>query len=155
MQIAIRHPGVVDKLVVVSSFYKREGMIPGFFEGLQQATLDNMPEPLKIHYLQVNSDTKGLQKMFDKDRERMLLFEDWSDEDLRSIQAPALLIVGDRDVMTMEHAVKMSKMISNARLMIVPGTHGSFIGEVCSAEEGSRMPEITIAVTREFLDAVD
>ncbi|MGN6163974.1 MAG: alpha/beta fold hydrolase, partial [Flavisolibacter sp.] len=39
MQIAIRHPDVVNKLVVVSAFYKKEGMIAGFFEGLQQATL--------------------------------------------------------------------------------------------------------------------
>jgi pimeloyl-ACP methyl ester carboxylesterase len=31
MQIAIRHSSVVDKLVIISSFYKREGMIPGFF----------------------------------------------------------------------------------------------------------------------------
>lgn len=152
MQIAGRHPGLVHKLVVVSSFYKREGMIPGFFEGLQAATLEDMPALLKTCYLQINNDKQGLQTMFNKDRERMVQFKDWSDEQLRSIQAPAFLIIGDHDVVMPEHAVKMSQLIPNAQLMILPGTHGSFIGEVCAAEEGSKMPEITISIIEEFLN---
>src|SRR6266498_3357699 len=39
MQIAIRHPEIVNKLIIASAFYKREGMQPGFFGGLQQATI--------------------------------------------------------------------------------------------------------------------
>ena len=152
MQIAIRHSEFVNKLVVISSFYKREGMIPGFFEGMQQATLENMPELLKTYYLQINNDKKGLQTMFDKDRERMLQFKDWNDEQLQSIKAPTFLIIGEHDVVTPEHALKMSKLIPNAQLMILPGTHGSFIGEVCVAEEGSKMPEITVAIIEEFLN---
>ena len=152
MQIAIRHPRLISKLVVISSFYKREGMIPGFFEGMQNATIENMPGLLKTYYLQINNDKKALQTMFDKDRERMLGFKDWSDEQLNSIQAPTLLIAGDHDVVTPGHAVKMSQLIPNSQLMILPGTHGSFIGEVCAAEEGSKMPEITVAIIEEFLN---
>ena len=48
MQIAIRHSNLVDKLVIISSFYKRDGMIPGFFESMQQATLENMPALLRL-----------------------------------------------------------------------------------------------------------
>ena len=66
MQIAIRHSDLVNKLVIISSFYKREGMIPGFFEGMQQASLENMPALLKTYYLQINNDQKGLQTMFNK-----------------------------------------------------------------------------------------
>lgn len=152
MQIAIRHPVIVNKLVVVSSFYKREGMIPGFFEGLQHATLENMPGLLKTYYLQIRNDQKGLQTMFDKDRERMLRFKDLNDHELHSIYAPTFLVVGDHDVVTMEHAVKMSHIIPNAQLMILPGTHGSFIGEVCTAKEGSKTPEAAVAIIEEFLD---
>jgi pimeloyl-ACP methyl ester carboxylesterase len=152
MRIAMRHPELVNKLVLISSFYKREGMIPGFFEGMQHATLDNMPELLKTYYLQINNDENGLQTMFTKDRDRMLHFEDWNDNELQSIKAPAFLICGDRDVVTAEHTLKMSQLIPNAELMILPGTHGSFIGEVCSAEEGSKLPELTVGIIREFLD---
>ena len=152
MQIAIRHPELVNKLVPVSSFYKREGMMPGFWDGMQQASLENMPALLKTYYLQINNDQKGLQNMFNKDRDRMLHFNDWSDDALRSIKAPTLLINADHDVATNEHAVKMSQLIPNSHLMILPGTHGSFIGEVCTAEEGSKMPEATASMIREFLD---
>ena len=152
MQISIRHPGFVNKLVVISSFYKRDGMIPGFFEGLEKATIANMPGPLKTYYLQINNDKKGLQTMFDKDRERMLRFKDWSDEQLQSIQSPTFLLLGDHDVVTPEHALKMSHLIPHSQLMILPGTHGSFIGEVCATEEGSKMPEITVAIVEEFLN---
>ena len=152
MQVAIRHSDLVDKLVIISSFYKRDGMIPGFFESMQQATLENMPTLLKTYYLQINNDQKGLQNMFNKDKERMLHFKDWRDEDLASIKNPSLIISGDKDVTTREHTVKMSHIIPNAQLLILPGTHGSFIGEVCSTEEGSKMPETTVTIIKEFLD---
>ena len=152
MQIAIRHSNLVDKLVIISSFYKREGMIPGFFEGMQQATLENMPALLKTYYLQINNDQKGLQRMFNKDNERMLHFKDWRDEDLASIKNPSLIISGDKDVVTTEHALKMSQIIPNAQLMILPGTHGSFIGEICAAEEGSKIPEAAVTMIKEFLN---
>lgn len=153
MQIALRHPEIVNKLVIISACYKREGMIQGFFEGMQHATIDNMPGLLKNYYLQINNnDMNGLLAMFNRDRERMLHFKDWSDEDLRAITAPAFVIAGDHDVVTNEHTVKMSQLIPNAELMILPGTHGSFIGEICSVAEGSRMPEMTVAVIEEFLN---
>jgi len=62
------------------------------------------------------------------------------------------VIAGDHDVVTPEHAAKMSRLISNATLMILPGTHGSFIGEACTAEEGSKMPEMTVRIIEEFLN---
>jgi pimeloyl-ACP methyl ester carboxylesterase len=119
---------------------------------MQQATLENMPPLLKTYYLQINHDQKGLQTMFNKDKERMLHFRDWKEEDLASITNRSLIIAGDKDVVTAEHTVKMSQIIPNAQLMILPGTHGSFIGEVCAAEKGSKMPEMTIAMIKEFLD---
>src|SRR6188768_2544876 len=152
MQIAIRHSSLVNKLVIISSFYKREGMMAGFFEGMQQASLENMPALLKTYYLQINNDQEGLQTMFNKDKERMLHFKDWKDEDLAAIKNPSLIISGDKDVVTAEHTVKMSQIIPNAQLLILPGTHGSFIGEVCSIEEGSKMPETTVTIITEFLD---
>ncbi len=152
MRMAMRHSGLVNKLVIISAFYKREGMMPGFFEGMQHATIDNMPQLLKTYYLQINNDEKGLLAMFTKDRDRMLHFKDWNDDELRSIESSTFLICGDRDVVTTEHTVNMSRLIPGAQLAILPGTHGSFIGEVCSVEEGSRMPEMTAEIIREFLD---
>jgi pimeloyl-ACP methyl ester carboxylesterase len=151
IQIGISHPGVVNKLVLASSFYKRDGVIQGFFEGMQKASLDNMPAPLKTAYLKVAADKNHLQVMHDKDKERMIQFKDWKDEDIRSITAPTLLIIGSHDIVTPEHAVEMSHVIPHAELMILPGDHGSYIGEICSLEKGSKIPEMTVEVIEEFL----
>ena len=152
MRIAMRHPELVDKLVIISAFYKREGMVEGFFEGMKYATLENMPQLLKDYYLKINNDESGLVSMFTKDRERMMRFEDWGDEELRSIKAPTLFICGDRDVVRNEHTVKMSRLVPASRLAIIPGNHGSFIGEVCSVEEGSSVPVMTVKMIIEFLN---
>lgn len=152
LQIAIRHPDIVNKIIVISANYKRDGMIPGFFEGMPHATLENMPAPLKEGYLKVAPDKDHLHVMFEKDKNRMLNFEDIPDEDLQSIKAPSLIMVADHDVVTPEHALTMSRLIPNARLTILPGTHGSFIGEICTAKEGSKLPEMTASLVEEFLN---
>lgn len=154
MQLAIRHRELLNKLVVISAFYKREGMMPGFFDGMKEATLDNMPAPLKAAYLDVNNDPRGLQTMFEKDKERMLSFADWDDSQLQSITAPTLVMSADQDVVQPAHALKMSQLIPRARLMILPGVHGSFIGEICSVEKGSRQTELTAGMIEEFLKKI-
>lgn len=152
LQIAIRHPAIVDKIVVASGAYQREGFIPGFFEGMQHASLANMPKPLQDAFLKINPDTNALLTMHNKDRDRMIAFPDWSDDDLRSIKAPALIINGDKDVVTNEHVLKMSRLITNAELMILPGEHGAYLGEICTAIPGSNLPEMTVEVVVEFLE---
>lgn len=79
LQVAIRHPELVNKLVLASTTYKRDGLPPGFFEGMQHATLDNMPQPLKDAYIKINPDPKGLEAMFHRDANRMIAFKDISD----------------------------------------------------------------------------
>ncbi len=152
LQIAIRHPDIADKIIVASGAYLRDGFIPGFFDMMQNASLENMPQPLKDAFLKVNPDKAALKNMHDKDAERMRTFKDWGDADLASIKARALIINGDKDVVTNEHAVKMQKLIPNAQLVILPGAHGAFLGEVCTAVPGSRLPELTVGLVEEFLD---
>lgn len=153
MQVAIRHPQVAGKLVIASAFYKREGMMKGLFEGLQQATLADMPAGLKQAFLKVTNDNNKLQTMFEKDKQRMLTFKDWKEEDLARIKSPSLVIAGDHDVMTTAHTVELSQKISNAKLLIVPGNHGSYIGEQTAIIPGSTTPESVVNVISEFLDA--
>jgi pimeloyl-ACP methyl ester carboxylesterase len=152
MQIAIRHPEMVDKLVIASGAYQREGFIPGFFEGMQHASLENMPLPLQDAFLKINPDSAALLNMFTKDRDRMIAFKDWSDNNLKSITASALIINGDKDVITNEHVVKMSKLIPNAELMILPGEHGAYLGEICTSVPNSKLPEMTVTMMEEFLE---
>ena len=151
MQIAIRHPAIVDKLVLVAAAYKREGFLPGFFEGMQHATLANMPQELKDAFLKVNPDTAKLQMMFERDRDRMIGFKDMNDDQVKSITAPTLIINGDADVVRSEHVVEMHRLISGSRLAVIPGAHGEYLGDIMSANKDPRDMNFVIAITKEFL----
>ncbi|HYE55268.1 MAG TPA: alpha/beta hydrolase [Chitinophagaceae bacterium] len=151
LQLGISHPQVVNKLVIISAFYKRAGTIAGFFDGFPDATLKDMPALYHEEYLKINNDPAGLQRMFEQDKNRMMRFTDWSDEEIASIQAPALIIAGDQDIVTPEHAAEIARQIRNAKLLIMPGTHGSFIGEMFAKVPGSKIPEATFIVIDEFL----
>jgi pimeloyl-ACP methyl ester carboxylesterase len=151
LQIAIRHPTLVNKLVLASATYKRGGMQPGFFEGFDQATLDTMPAPLRESYLKANPDPRGLQKMFDRDVARMKDFKDISDLDVRSIQAPTLVINGDSDVVLVSHAIALAQLLPHARLAILPSGHGGYIGEIAAGNTNSRLPALVTAMIEEFL----
>lgn len=151
MQIAIRHPSIVNKLVIASAFYKREGMMKGFFESLEKATLKDMPAELQDGFLKVRNDRNALQNMFEKDRHRMVNFQDWSDAQLQKISATSLVLMGDNDIMSCEHGVEMCRKIPRSELLILPGTHGSYMGEGLSAFDKSSIPELTFGVITEFL----
>lgn len=151
LQIAIRHPEIVNKLVLGSTTYKREGMPPGFFDGFQHATLDNMPVQLKEAYLKANPDPRGLQRMFERDVARMKDFIDISDEEIKSIQSPVMVINGGQEVVLAEHAFKLSRTLQHAQLVILPGGHGDYIGEICTADKNSNIPFLVTAMIEDFL----
>jgi pimeloyl-ACP methyl ester carboxylesterase len=152
MQLAIVHPALVNKLVIISAFYKREGAPDGFFEGFPNATLKDMPQVYADAYLAIENNTQeGLQRMFEQDRSRMENFKSWTDDEIRSIKAPSLIVSGDRDVVVPGHLVEMHRTIPNSRLLILPGNHGSFLGEAMTPPGNSKLPALTVEVIEEFL----
>jgi pimeloyl-ACP methyl ester carboxylesterase len=54
--------------------------------------------------------------------QRMANFEGWSPDEIRSIQAPTLIMLGDRDIVRPEHAVEMFRLLPHAQLAVLPGT---------------------------------
>lgn len=151
LQLAMRHPERVDHVVAVSALCKRDGMQAGFFEFMEKSTFKDMPKIYKDAFLAVTPDEAKLENMYNKDRQRMLNFVDWPDLHLKEIQAPVLLLQGDQDVVRAEHAIAMSHVIPNARVAIVPGNHGSFIGEAMSPE--SPMIGASVTIINAFLDS--
>ncbi|MFD2582893.1 alpha/beta fold hydrolase [Pedobacter vanadiisoli] len=152
LHIAAHHPAVVNKIIVISANYQREGLIDGFYNGFGDATIAHMPEPLKAAFLAVNPDQNALQTMFEKDKQRMLDFTDLSDNDLKGITSDTLLMVGDKDVIKPEHIVKMSGLITNAQLVILPGVHGAMIGENLNPNVSDKTIQITAYLVDTFLN---
>jgi len=152
LQVAIRHPARVNKVVAISAMYKRSGMQDWFWGFMEKGTFKDMPQVYKDEYLKITGDEKRLLNMYQKDSQRMLTFKDWKDESIRSIKAPVFVIVGDQDVVRTEHAMEMVHLLAHGRLAVLTGNHGSFIGEIMTPDNGSRIPALTVAMIEEFLD---
>jgi pimeloyl-ACP methyl ester carboxylesterase len=153
IEIALRHPQLIHKLIIAAAPYKRNGFIPGFFEAMSGATPDNLPKPYQDAFLAVTPDHARLQIMFERDRDRMIAFKDWTDDQIRSIAAPTLLINGDKDVMTVENAVEMYRLIPDCQLAILPGIHGKYIGELATAKNGLKDAAAIMPLIEEFMDS--
>jgi pimeloyl-ACP methyl ester carboxylesterase len=152
MQIAIRHPEMVDKIIVASSFYNRSGLPPQFWEFMKKGTINEMPVELKQAFLAVTPDSSKLQNLFEKCAQRMITFKDWKADQLKMIHAKTLIVSGDADVATPEHTVEMYRLIPNAHLLIIPGGHGQFMGEI-SFPDSQRYVDAFVPLVEEFLSA--
>jgi len=152
LQIAIRHPGLVNKIIAGSALCKRNGAPDEFWDFMKQARLEHMPQQYKDAYASIAPDPGRLRIMHDKCARRMQTFTDIPDEQLTSIKAPTLIITGDRDVMTPEHAVAMHRLITNSKLAIIPGGHGDYIGEITTLKPGSGESDFAVPMITAFLD---
>jgi len=154
LQLALRHPEQVRRLIVASSFAKRDAMIDGFWEGLAGGSLADMPALYQEADLALNNgDRDHLQRLFDLDSRRMLDSTDVPDEQLGALAAPTLILLGDRDVVTVEGALRLVRALPDARLLVVPGNHGDYLGERGATGGGPGSVRLTVPHLLAFLDA--
>ena len=152
LQITILHPEFVNKMILGSALAKRNGVREWFWGFMENANLDNMPEQLKEAHKKVAADPNCLQVMHDRDVKRMLNFRDIPDEQIKLIKAPTLIIVGDKDVITPEHAIELHRQIANSELAIIPGGHGQYIGEITTITADFKESDLVVPMIEKFLD---
>ncbi|MFC6672313.1 alpha/beta fold hydrolase [Marinobacterium aestuariivivens] len=122
LQVAIRHPKIVRKLVLASALLKRDGAYPWLWDAMANARLENMPQELREEYLKVAPHPENLQMFHDKAAQRVLEFKDIPTDVIRGVTAPTLVIVGDADVIRPEHAVETFRLLPHAQLAVLPDT---------------------------------
>jgi pimeloyl-ACP methyl ester carboxylesterase len=112
-----------------------------------------MPPVLRDAYLAA-SPAPDLARFVDKTKTMMLGARDLRPEELRAIQAPALIMVGDSDVVRPEHEMDLFRLLPHARLAVFPGSlHGAYLGAAETARPDSKQPEMAAAMIEEFLSA--
>ena len=133
LQLAIRHPAKVDRLVVASGAYDARGWQPAFTAMLPQMTVDMLPAALEHEYRKLAANPAGFRELARKlialEHEPMA----W-EADVKALKTPVLVIAGDADVATLEHTVAlfrllgggdmgdMGKPLATSRLAILPAT---------------------------------
>lgn len=153
LQLAARHPAAVRRVIAASAPVRRDAMVDGFWDALAGGTFDDLPVPYRDADRAVSRDPDHARRMFELDRELMLGFEDFPDELLASIHAPVLVVGADRDVVRASHFVELASLLPDARLLIVPGTHGDYLGERLAASGDPAALRRTLPHLLAFLDA--
>lgn len=119
---ALRYPQRVRKLVLLSAIYNESGYTPEMMAGLRHATAEAMPPIMREMYEQVAPHPQDWPKLVAKSVEAAAAFRGWTPDDLRTLNSPTLVMVGDGDIVRTEHAVEMFRLIPDARLAILPST---------------------------------
>jgi pimeloyl-ACP methyl ester carboxylesterase len=134
LQLAIRHPAKVNKLVVASGGYDLKGWQPEFTAMIPQMTVDMIVAmPFAEDYKKLAANPNGFpelaRKLIALEKEPMAY-----EADVKKLNAPVLIIAGDADVSTLEHNVAlfrllgggimgdMGKPLPASRLAILPAT---------------------------------
>jgi len=125
LDMAIHHPERVIKLAVTGANARFEGYTTENQEFAR--SFDPVSQPVSEKYAELSPDGAEhwpvvlgrLKPMWDAE-------PSFTNEELQSIGAPTLLVIGDRDIVTPEHAVEMFRTIPEAQLCVVPNAaHGT------------------------------
>ena len=141
LRTAIQHPEIVDRLVLVSTPFRRSGWYPEM-----TAAMDSMgPEiaepfkqtPMYEAYKQIAPRLEDWPVLVTQVTDLLKLDYDWTEE-TRAISAPTLIVAGDADGLPPRHAVEFFELLGGGqrdaswdrsgmtkhRLAILPGaTH--------------------------------
>ncbi|HWC73498.1 MAG TPA: alpha/beta fold hydrolase, partial [Gemmatimonadales bacterium] len=152
LQLAIRHPALVRRLVLCSSFYAHAGLSPELRQGFAHATVENMPPPLRDAYLAVAPHPDALPALVAKTIAMMQSFRDIPEPVLRALETPALVMVGDADVVSVEHEAQLARVVKYGQLAVFPGSgHGTYLGVGEARKPGSQQPNLAVAMIEAFL----
>ena len=121
LQIAMRYPDLVRKLVVIGTTYNNQGLVPGLLLVFKTMKPEDVPEEFHEAYERTAPDPKHWSTLVAKVMKLGLESKGWRPEEIQSIKAPALVMIGDDDIVRPEHAVQMFRMLPHAQLAVLPG----------------------------------
>ena len=134
LELAIQHPDRVRRLVFAGgTSYRRDGLYPEMLEEPESATDDLTGSVWHQAYARVAPDPGRWPDLVAKNRELDRTFAGWPDKDIQALTVPALLIIGDSDIVRPEHTMKMFRLLGGgvigdlaglpaSRLAVLPGT---------------------------------
>ena len=125
--VALRHPGLVRKLVVVSAVFDNSGWEPQVYEQFKALPKDFAPKPLTDAYEKVAPDPKRWPLLVAKVKTMLTEFEGWKRKDLEGMKAVLLIVMGDRDGFRAEHALEIKRLVPNGQLALIPGGDHFFL----------------------------
>jgi pimeloyl-ACP methyl ester carboxylesterase len=118
MQTAIRHPEVVNKLIIASMPFRRNGFYPEILE--QQAMVgpdaaEMMKQtPMYQLYDSIAPKKEDWKRLLTKIGQMMRKDFDWT-ENIKKIKAHTLIIAADADIFPPSHAVELYELLGGGK----------------------------------------
>jgi pimeloyl-ACP methyl ester carboxylesterase len=135
LQLAIRHPGRIRRLVCMSVTYRSDGMHQEMTAATNvDAVLDQLADsPYRRAYEAVAPDPGYWPEFVRKVLALDARPQDWPAEQVAAIRAPVMIIAADNDIVRLEHAVEMYHLAGGgvagdlhglpaSRFAVIPGT---------------------------------
>jgi pimeloyl-ACP methyl ester carboxylesterase len=134
LQVAIRHPALVRRLVVASATFRYDGMPAEAIAMFPTITPELFAgSPMESEYQRLAPDPAHFPVLVDKLKTLDTTDFAWPDDAIREIAAPTLIVLGDSDGVRLEHAVEMFKLrgggvmgdlagMPQSQLAVLPGT---------------------------------
>ena len=162
LQLAIRHPSLVNKLVSMSANFRKDGWYRTVAEALGTLSADTFAgTPVEKAFKEHTSDPEAYDAYLEKMKRLNINDQNISDEEMRSISAKTMVIIGDADGVKPEHALAMFKLrgggdeeaaatgvlqdVPAARLVVLPAmSHVGISGE----------SKVLVPIVSAFLDDV-
>jgi pimeloyl-ACP methyl ester carboxylesterase len=156
MQCAIRHPGKVRKAVIISSVFRRDGMIAEAVEHIPKLTADDFKgSPIEAEYKKLSPTPDDFPKFVQRIAATASNGYDFEAGKLKATTTPMFFIHGDADGIRLAHVAEMFRLKggevhgdmkprSASRLAILPDTTHVTLMERIS---------IIVPMVNDFLDA--
>ena len=134
LQVAVRHPDLVRKLVLASTAYEPEGFHPGALDNAADVKPEDLAgTPFQEDYVRTAPNPGHWARLVAKCGQLDSGFKGWPEDVVQSIEAPTLVIIGDSDIVRPEHAVHLFRLFGGgvfgdiegmprSQLAVLPGT---------------------------------
>jgi pimeloyl-ACP methyl ester carboxylesterase len=156
IQVAIRHPENVRKVVSVSSVFRHDGWVKEALAAFPQSTADTFKgSPIEADYKKLSSTPNEFPNFIKRVIAMDLKPYDFGADKLKATKAPFLFIHGDADGVRLDHIAEMFRLKgdeimgdmrprSESRLAVLPNTT-----HVSLMQKGA----VIIPMVNDFLDA--
>ena len=140
--LVMRHPQIVRRLVVASADYRSREATHGEASGPMPTDADF--QAMRVAYEAVAPDPNHFDTLQAKVGTMVTKeYVGWTADDLRAVQAPTLVVIGDNDFVRVPDALEAAELLPHGQLAVLPGT---------THMDMTRSPARVLAAVVPFLD---
>lgn len=159
IQVAIRHPERVHRLVAISPNVRSDGEYADVHAGIEALTADMLAgSPIEEAYRRSAPAPDEFPTLIEKLKSLLTAEFAFSEDSISAIAAPTFVAIGDSDTVRPEHAVELFRMLGggvpgdmvglpSSRLAVLPSTtHATIVSDSA---------DLLLSMIDDFLDAAD